>query len=661
MCGIFGFVQSAESTLPATGVKRVFRRLSLLSDSRGKEASGIAINDSKRISLYKLPARGAELVRQSEYQRLIDALPFGQSKPTAMIGHSRLETNGTHLLNKNNQPVVTRHLVGIHNGIVVNDQRLWQSVKNWRRRTDVDTEAMLAALDQSLASGRSLQESLSQLFSKLEGSATIAAYHAQLPYLIFATNTGSLFYVLSPGKWFIFSSEKYILQQILKDVLFFGQRLKIKQLKAGQAGALHLNQLHWRAIDLKRKTKGKIFPSKGIIYEIKDFSPTNVDLSTSLLVNNSLTKLQRHQPDYQAINKLRRCARCILPETMPLIKFDEDGVCNYCREHQPIKTQGWQSLEQLVAPYRRTDGEPDCIVAFSGGRDSSYGLHYLKNVLKMNPIAYTYDWGMITDLGRRNQARLVGKLGIEHILVSADIKQKRDNIRRNILAWLKKPDLGMVPLFMAGDKQAEWYAAELQRKTGIKLVFYCRGNELENEEFKWGHCGITGGSPQGVLHNLAWQGKLQLAGYYGRQFLTNPAYLNRSLIDTAFAYGVAYLMPLNFVYLWHYIRWDEKKIIKTLKQKYDWETESMNDVTWRIDDGSVAFYNYIFYIMQGFTENDTFRSNQIREGLLTRNQALKLSEQENQPRYQALKWYFDQLNLNGDEVLTTIDRAPRLY
>ncbi len=94
------------------------------------------------------------------------------------------------------------------------------------------------------------------------------------------------------------------------------------------------------------------------------------------------------------------------------------------------------------------------IVAFSGGRDSSYGLHYVKNVLKMNPVAFTYDWGLVTDLARRNQARVCGKLGVEHIIRSADITAKRRYVRKNIEAWLKKPELGMVTLLMAGDRSS---------------------------------------------------------------------------------------------------------------------------------------------------------------------------------------------------------------
>ena len=46
---------------------------------------------------------------------------------------------------------------------------------------------------------------------------------------------------------------------------------------------------------------------------------------------------------------------------------------------------------------------------------------------------------------------------------------KGKNIRQNILAWLKRPDLGMVPLFMAGDKYFFYYTEQLKKQTGIDL------------------------------------------------------------------------------------------------------------------------------------------------------------------------------------------------
>ena len=87
-------------------------------------------------------------------------------------------------------------------------------------------------------------------------------------------------------------------------------------------------------------------------------------------------------------------------------------------------------LFDLVEPYRRKD-VPDCIVPFSGGRDSCYGLHLIVKELKMKPITYTYDWGMVTDLGRRNISRMCSELQVENIIVAADISKKRRNIAKH--------------------------------------------------------------------------------------------------------------------------------------------------------------------------------------------------------------------------------------
>ena len=59
----------------------------------------------------------------------------------------------------------------------------------------------------------------------------------------------------------------------------------------------------------------------------------------------------------------------------------------------------------------------------------------------MNVVTYTYDWGMVTDLARRNIARICGQLGVENIIVAADIHWKRTNIRKNLKAWLNNCSL----------------------------------------------------------------------------------------------------------------------------------------------------------------------------------------------------------------------------
>ena len=154
---------------------------------------------------------------------------------------------------------------------------------------------------------------------------------------------------------------------------------------------------------------------------------------------------------------------------MPFIRFDDKGVCNYCTDYRlRNKPRPTQELFDLVEPYRRTEGL-EVIVPFSGGRDSCYALHLVVNELGLRPVTYTYDWGMVTDLGRRNISRMSAALGVENIIVAANITKKRNYISRNLRAWLKAPNLGMLSILTAGDKQFFRYVEAIKRQTGVNL------------------------------------------------------------------------------------------------------------------------------------------------------------------------------------------------
>ncbi len=361
----------------------------------------------------------------------------------------------------------------------------------------------------------------------------------------------------------------------------------------------------------------------------------------------------------EEILRLKRCTKCLLPETFPFIRFDEEGVCNYCHHFSKVKVQGEERLRQVAEPLRKKGG-PDCIVMFSGGRDSSYALHYVKKVLGMNPIAFTYDWGMSTPQAESNQRRMCEALGVEQVLVRANIPQKRENIRKNIQAWLKKPDLGIIPLFMAGDKQFFRHVNRVATDRGIPLVFL-GVNPFEKTDFKTGFCGVEPNFQAQRIYSLTGKGKAKLLSYYLGQFLRNPAYLNGSLPDTADAFFSFYSIKQEQLDLYHYIMWDENTVNDVLLHQYGWELAPDCPTTWRIGDGTAAFYNYIYYTVAGFTENDTLRSNQIRQGMLGREEALGLVREENRPREASLRWYFDTVGLDFDQVIAGVNAMPKLY
>jgi hypothetical protein len=279
----------------------------------------------------------------------------------------------------------------------------------------------------------------------------------------------------------------------------------------------------------------------------------------------------------------------------------------------------------------------------------------------MNPVAFTYDWGMVTDLARRNCARVCGKLGVEHIIRSADITAKRRYIRKNVEAWLKKPELGMVTLFMAGDKEFYSHARQLRKETGIKLVIFCTGNMIEDAPYKTGLMGVPQDNHNMKLTDMALGTKLPMLWYFAKNYLKNPAYINESLIDTANAFVQTFVIKDDFLYLYHYLPWLEDNIVGTIRREYDWELATDTKTTWRIGDGSAAFYNYIYGTIAGFTEDEAMLSNMVREGHLDRDEAMRRGKEYSKPRWDSIREYFQLIGFSAEEALQVINAAPKLY
>jgi tRNA(Ile)-lysidine synthase TilS/MesJ len=656
MCGILGVFSPNNEEFNRKYFKKVTDELFKFSENRGRESAGICLLSDNIIKVYKQPTPASELLKSQTYNELFR---FQDFRHVFAIGHARLVTNGDLDTNINNQPVSKDNIIGVHNGIITNVEELWSKNKNLNRKYEVDTELFLSLIRKHLKAEKGLSYAIGQTFKAIEGAASVGLMFTDLKTNVLATNTGSLYYALSDKKdILVYASEYDILHSLFKALNFnkFFTKAKIEQLPPGRALIISQKNLKIQKVGIFESAKVTLEQAD---YDLEDLSRYPKSASIRAIIKPLSAKVkQDFKKSAQKIAELRRCSQCILPETIPFIEFDEKGVCNYCRNYEKMKVKGPKKLEEYLRKYRKNNGRPDVLMTFSGGRDSSYGLHYMKTLMKMNPVAYSYDWGMLTDLGRRNQVRMTADLGVEHILISANIKNKRDNIRRNVLAWLKKPDLGTVPLFMAGDKQYFYYANKLGQVMGIDLIVLCI-NPLERTDFKFGLCGIK--PKVNVTYRLTSADKMKLALYYGKKYLTNPSYINRSLLDTLFAYFAYYLIAHEYLSLYEYIRWDEETINNTLLRKYKWEMADDTKTTWRIGDGTAPFYNYIYYLLAGFTENDTFRSNQIREGTMTRAKALELSMADNLPRYDSMQWYTNTIGIDLEESLRIINNAPKLY
>ena len=640
MCGIFGFVTPAGTAAQPSRLQRGVRTLMGLSEARGRDAAGVALVLPGEIAVYRRPMAPSRVLRQPGFQRFLDTTLNAEraagGAELAALGHCRLVTNGTQVLEKNNQPVLLDQLVGVHNGIVTNVEALSDAR---RARTELDSAIFFETIAADLAGGADTACALTRGYRRLEGEASIAMFARAQNALALATNTGSLFYATRADGLFVFASEAFILRTALAAGDFGGDFTAPVRLAPGTGVVVDA-------------ATGKFFPV--------EFSRLGVEVTPNRENSTGKNFARRLVDRTHDEPPLRRCSRCILPSTYPFIEFDANGVCNHCHEHVTQKVAGREALLAALEPYRSKNGSPDCIVGFSGGRDSSYGLHLLKRELGMNPLAFTYDWGLVTDLARRNQARICGALGLEHVIRAADIAAQRRYIRQNIHAWLARPRLGMVPLIMAGDKFFYSHARALRKETGIRLVVFCAGNDLERTPFKAGFAGVKENNYNNRLFGMDATKKVRLAAYYGTQYLANPRYLNESLLNSLKSFFATFVGIDDFLYLYTYEPWNEAVIDRTLQQEYKWETSPESSNTWRIGDGYTAFINYIYQHIAGFTEFDVFRSHQIRDGIIDRDTAIRLAAGDNVPRLGELSDFAQLIGFNLEEVLARIDEIPRL-
>lgn len=605
MCGIFGIVS-------VTNIKGAeVRLLAHHSEQRGKDSSGLFISNNHGYDLHRANKAISSLLKD------VNAATTG-----LVMGHSRLITNGL----ADNQPVYRDGICVIHNGIVVNHDALWAQVGKTRRQ-EIDTEIIAAIAANHLETGGTVNGVAARVLSLCEGVVACALALPKLGKLCLFSNNGSLYHGTKAGAHY-FASESYPLAQ-----------LKCEGVAQVRAEGLVLD-----------------IPSAATEPTIHEHAQRTINLIPSLGAHKAEEALLEHKRC-----TVRRCTRCILPETMPYIRFDEVGVCNYCHNYKPRnRPKPVEKLFALVEPYRRAHGN-DCIVPFSGGRDSCYGLHLIAKELKMKPITYTYDWGMVTDLGRRNISRMCAKLGIENIIVADDIALKRRNIAKNLQAWLKSPNLGMVSILTAGDKHFFRHVESVKRQTGISLNLW-GVNPLEVTHFKAGFLGVPPDFEEERVYSHGAMKQLRYQWLRFKAMARSPGYFNSSLWDTLSGeYYRSFNEKTDYHHIFDYWRWDERTIDDTLINQYEWETAPDTNTTWRIGDGTAAIYNYIYYTVAGFTEHDTFRSNQIREGDMTREQALVLVDDENRPRYPNIKWYLDAIGMEFDKVIPVINAIPKLY
>lgn len=116
------------------------------------------------------------------------------------------------------------------------------------------------------------------------------------------------------------------------------------------------------------------------------------------------------------------CTRCILPSSIPNIKFDRNGICNFCLEYdanEKGKHEDYAVLEARMTKSLRENPRKhpyDCICLYSGGKDSTYMLDQLVSKFKLRVLAFTFDNWFIPRETYENINRVLQKLDCDHII-----------------------------------------------------------------------------------------------------------------------------------------------------------------------------------------------------------------------------------------------------
>ena len=516
------------------------------------------------------------------------------------------------------------------------------------RKLEVDTEAISLLIDGFKKDQISEALSVQKACNLISGANTFMYLNSNSSFIHLYSSNGSL----------------YVYEDLLKDIfLFASEKQTLVELVSQLDISILPDKIYKPTINLPfgynivstENTKENVIEigSEYVSREIIDLSSQPISKSHSLKSSSKLITLPKDfYSDELKIQVSDRCKLCILPRNYPFLAFDEFGVCSVCMNFKDTIIPGMDRFIEELNPHESRK----YLVPISGGRDSCYVLHILAKELNLEVIAYTYDWGFVTDLARKNISRMCGELGVEHILVAADLKKKRQNVEKNVSAWLKKPNLGMVPLFMAGDKDFFKFASQIKRDMNLSESIFGM-TRFEPANFKTGLAGVNEVNRHQKTFDLQFSNKLKLASFYASQAITNPAYINSSVFDSISGYYSYYFRRMDYLQIFDYLDWNEKDIVHKLMSLYGWETSPTSSNTWRIGDASAPFYNFIYKSFVGFTENDVYLSNLIRDGQISRVDALKLLEEYNFPDDEGFIKYCDLINLSPKHVAQSIIKS----
>ncbi|MCP4633214.1 MAG: hypothetical protein GY855_09840 [candidate division Zixibacteria bacterium] len=129
---------------------------------------------------------------------------------------------------------------------------------------------------------------------------------------------------------------------------------------------------------------------------------------------------------------MKRCSKCVLPESFPGISFNSEGVCSICTGFDRQKTNKLSEgklrdrLDEIIKESQSVNLQYDGLAAFSGGKDSTYLIYTLKKKYNLRILAFTFDNGFMPESAFTNMRNVLSKLNVDHIIFKPEQKFVND-------------------------------------------------------------------------------------------------------------------------------------------------------------------------------------------------------------------------------------------
>jgi N-acetyl sugar amidotransferase len=295
------------------------------------------------------------------------------------------------------------------------------------------------------------------------------------------------------------------------------------------------------------------------------------------------------------------CTRCVMDTSDPEIQFDTTGICNHCRHYDNLRKKRMmnaESFDELIqrikikgktAPY-------DCVAGISGGTDSSYMLHQLKNS-GLRVLAVHYDSGWNSEEAVNNIKVLTEKMGLDLYKFSVDWEE----FSALQIAYLKS---GVVDLDVPTDHALHGGLYKAAADNNVPFIF--TGHNMETESIM---------PPSWVTDKLDSSNLLDIYRQYGNgmELKTFPL---QTLRTKFYNYNIR---KIEMVFMLNYIRYNKQEAAEILQKKYNWSPV-------RVKHGESIwtrfFQCYILPKRFGIDKRRAHFSNLILSHVMTREEAL---------------------------------------